>query len=92
MRLRVQPFLLIVFIGQRDVQFKHGTVRIAIKRDVDGILIDFDIATNHFQQFAFQHRHIIRLATLTALMGHDDLKALLGNGCRLLALASQEIE
>ena len=61
---------------------------------MDLITVDRYVLADHVDDFLLQLRQVIRLAALAALMGDDDLQALLGHGGRgiLLLLATEVIE
>src|SRR5690554_7129146 len=79
-------------LGQGHVELQHRAVVLAVQADVDGIIIHLDVATDHLQQLALEHRHVVGLSALAALVRHDDLQPLLGDRRGLLALSLQEFK
>src|SRR5690606_23601741 len=78
--------------GQGDIQFLDRAAALVFEGDLNLILVDIDVLADHLNQLFLQRRQVVRLGTLAALMGDDDLQALFGDVCRgffFLALAEE---
>ena len=70
-----------VRLRQHDIDFQYLVVALLLQRDLDVVGIDRDIFRDHGNQILLQSREKIRLAgQAIALVGNDQLQALLGDG------------